>query len=1101
VGAALFVGRVRELERLRTALDASMAGAGRLVLLSGEPGIGKTRLAERIAAEAAQRGARILVGRCYEGEGAPAYWPWVMALRDLAEGVDPERVRAWLGRDRDVFGRVVPELVPGAESVAPPQETDAESARFRFFDAVANLLRRAAIDHPVVLLLDDLHWADGASLRLLSFAASQIARSRVLLVATFRDVEMRLGAESSLRAQLARAGETLGLSGLGASEVADVVRSMLGAEPRAGLAVQIHDATAGNPFFVDAVVRVLAAAPASLEASGDRLAELRIPEGVLDAVRERMRPLSPDVLSLLAVAASIGREFSPSILARVAGVDAESATAALEKAEALGLVQPAGDGARWRFAHALIVETLLHGLGAIERARIHLRIADVLAPMVESGGASIDEVASHCFAAVPAGAAEQAVAWADRAADRALKRLGYEDAVRYYRRAVEILDAGATGDPARRVDLLLALAEAERRVGDAAAACAAFARAGALADDAGLPEALARAALGYGAGLGGVWDQGGGTVDPERVRLVEAALAAIGPEPSGLRAMLLAHYAASLFWSGSLERRAKVEALGREALEMADRVADPAVALAVRASVHFVCSTPDDAEGRLADAREIVRRAIAQDQPEVLLRGRMYAAAHHLELGDIAAADAEVDRFDGLADELRQPRQRWYTHVYRGMRAYLSGRFDEVERIAAEGMVLGERAVPLGARLAFGAQLTMVRHEQGRAAEMIGATRDVARAAAGMPVWTCALALALVEAGDHEAARLEIERLAADGFASVPRDFLWTYAMTLLSRSSAALGDVQHAATLYGLLAPYEGRISVAQHGILCDGAVDRYLGLLAATLGRFDEASRHFADALARNERIGARIFVTATQRDHAAMLLRRGAKEDVERARDLLVRAAAGARELGQEAVLASVAALQKREPKASPARLAEDVCTLRRSGGDWTVDHAGRTFPLRHTVGMGYLLALLRQPGREVHTLDLVTGDDASGRAAGDAGELLDEAARAAYRRRLAELAQELEEARGFHDIGRAERAQAEIDSLTEELSRAVGLGGRPRRAGSDTERARLNVTRAVRRAIEAIAERDAVLGSDLDRGIRTGVFCCYDPDPRLPIRWEI
>lgn len=1084
-----FVGRARELGELRAALHAAERGESRLVLVLGEPGIGKTRLAEQIVREAGDRGARILRGRCWEGDGAPAYWPWTMALRELAVDVDPATVRGWLGAGSAALAHLAPELVP---DVAPlPADGDAESVRFRVFDAVATLLRRWSEAHPVVVVLDDLHWADAASLSLLQFVARQLPQARVLLLGTLRRVEARQRIDAGVRERLLRAGRLVELSGLAPTDVADLVRVHRGADAPADLAARVHAASDGNPLFVDALLRMMDA--------GDAVAA--VPEDLRELLRARLQPLSPTAREILTVAALLGREFAVSSLARAAGVDVTAVLSALDEAIALDLVAATADGDRRRFAHALYAESLADDLPANRRAALHGRIARALEPLADTGAVPIDEIAAHYLGAVPAGAIDAAVAWALRAAEYAGTRLAHEDEVRYYRRALAVLDAGALTEPSRRIDLLLRLAEAERRAGDAEAARGTFHRAGTLAMEHGQAESLARAALGYGAGFGGLQDQGGGAVDPERVRLVEAALAAIGPEPSGARAQLLAHLAAALFWSGTPERRDRVRQLDRDAVAMAAAHADARVALGVVAQAHWTSWGPDDAEGRLQTAESIVRQATEQGQPELVLRGRMYAAAHHLELGDVAAADREVERFAELAAELRMLRQTWYPNVYRAMRAHLAGRFDEMEQLAEDGMSVGEVAHPFAARLAFRAQLALLRREQGRTAETIDALRQMAAAAPGMPVWRCALASGLAAVGDLAGARVELDRLVGTDGASLPRDFLWLFGMTHLARACAAVADTERAGVVYDLLAPHAGRVAVAQHGVLCDGAIDRALGLLAFARGESAVARRHWERALALDRRLGATIFVTATQVDLAVLLRAEAGADAVQRARDLLAAAASEADRIGQVALVARIAALRDGETNPPPA-VVVDVCTLRRTGDDWTVAHGGRTAIVRHVIGLEYLATLLRHPATEIHALDLVTSADPGGAGvAGDAGALLDDRARATYRRRLGELAAELEEARDFNDPGRAERAQAEIDALTGELARAVGLGGRARLAGAATERARLNVTRALRRAIEAIGAHHAVLAGDLGRGVRTGNFCSYTPDPRLPIHWEL
>lgn len=1100
IADAPLVGRERELAALRRAFDAAATGRSGLVLLAGEPGIGKTRLAEHFAREAGTQGARIVIGRCHQGDGAPSYWPWVMVLRALTRAVGRTRLEAWLGDLLAVIAQVVPDIAPGLAPDVLAPALDAEAARFRLFDAITLLLGRAAEERTLVMVLDDLHWADGGSLQLLAFAARQLASERVLLIGTLRPREMQSGTAAAARAELARVGQQLDLNGLDRSDVTAVLRAVLGADPRPAIAERVHDVTAGNPFFVGALAHVLARTEALPETAADTA--LTIPDGVRDVVRARIAPLGAAVQRLLSIGALLGRDFAPPLLARVADTTYADVGAALDEAARAGIVELEDDaGGRCRFAHALIPETLAADLRALERARLHARIADLLEPLVASGGATLDDVAAHRFAAAPVEGVAKALDHAQRAAERASVRLGYEDAVRHYRRALAFLDAAAEADLRRRAELLLALGEAERRVGDAAAARATLATAAAVAREADRPDLLARAALAFGAGVGGFWEQSAGAVDDERVALVQQALAALDDAPSGPRALLLANLAGALFWSTSLERRARVEQLSRAAMTMAIAVADPAVTMTVLATAHWTTWSPDGVHERLAAAQKLVRAATAAAQPEVMLRARMYVTAHHLELGDGASADREIERFAELAGELRQLRQAWYAHVYRGMRAYLAGCFADVEHTAARALALGESAQPAPAQMAFETQLTMLRREQGRAAETIARTREVARAAPGMPVWSCALASGLAEAGDLDGARRELARMTVDRCAALQRDFFWLYAMTHLARACAALDDAEHAVVLYELLLPFGHQVAVAQHGVMSDGAVARYLGLLATVLGRWDDAEAHFIAALALNERLGARIFVTATRHDHGRMLLRRGAPADDLRAHALLDAAAGEARGLGQSALLAAIDALRGGAPQSQPSDgPPEDACALQRGDGVWTIRHGGTSFPVKDTIGVTYLVALLRQPGREIHVHDLVAGPDTVLRVRGDAGEMLDAEARRTYRERLTELRAELEQSEQFNDAGRTEAVRDEMAALTGELTRAVGLGGRPRRAGSDVERARINVTRALRRVVDAIAAGDRALGSDLERGLRTGIFCSYTPDPRLPVAWR-
>lgn len=1093
---AFFAGRVRESAVLETALDAACDGRGGFVLVTGEPGIGKTSLATRVIAAARARGARVAIGYCCEADGAPSYWPWTEVLRAVTEQVDTAQSHAWMGSDSAVIGLLLRDAASGERGAVA--RSDPEEARFRLLDAATAYLRRAALDTPLVVLLDDIQWADVGSLRLLLFAAQHLSSSRILLLATQRDPDTTQGPASTLRAELARRSTRLEVRGLIGSEVDALARAMLGDALPSGLGEQLLDLTAGNPFYVESIAHVLLGVSAGPDAS----IALRVPDSLHDVIRARLQPLDATTQDLLATAALLGREFTPALVARIAEVPLATAVTAFAQAEALKLIGRTTDATeRYRFAHALLLETLRRGLDPLERARRHQRIAAVLAPMALDGRLAPDEVATHYVQAIPAGSTSDALAWVVRAAEHALTRLGHEDAVRSYRRALEILDADVTDDPRRRLDILLALADAERHAGYTTAADASFVRAAAVATATESPAALARAALGYGAGTGGFWDQAVGGIDGERVRLLRAALDGTPPKAVALRAQLLSQLAAALFWSTSADRRTTVVDLSHEATALAAGAGDPDVALMVRATAHWITWAPHGVADRLRAAEDFVEQATERARIDIVLRACMYVAVHHLEMGAAAAADRAVQEFTALATEQCLPRQLWFTKVYGGMRALMAGRFEEVERAGTEGEALGGVVQPAGARLAFGAQRVMLRREQGRAAEVLPLVREIADATPGMPLWQAALASTYVEVGDLTAARHTFERIAADDFAAFPRDFLWLYAMTHAARTCVALGDRSRAAVLYDYLRRFAGHVSIAGYGITCDGAVDRYLGLLAAVLGRDAQASEHFEEALVVNARLGADALVAATQVDYATLLVRRSGRGDLQRAETLLAAATMRAREIGQRALLDRIAALPVQAGAVRTAFI-DERCQVVRRDAEWAFTHAGRTFLAPDSVGIGYLLTLLRHPCRDLAAADLAAGvDPPMPPPSGDAGEMLDPQARSAYRARLAELDEELAEAERFHDLGRIERARTEIDSLNAELARAVGLGGRLRRASSDAERARLSVTRALRRAIEMIAGHDPALGSDLGRGVRTGGVCRYEPDPRAPIHWDV
>jgi hypothetical protein len=388
-----------------------------------------------------------------------------------------------------------------------------------------------------------------------------------------------------------------------------------------------------------------------------------------------------------------------------------------------------------------------------------------------------------------------------------------------------------------------------------------------------------------------------------------------------------------------------------------------------------------------------------------------------------------------------------------------------------------------------------------------------------MPAWRVALAILYLHTGRPAEARREYDRLADRNFATIPRDNVWSMAIGMLAELAETFRDAERSVLLEELLMPLDGRNVVTPTGIFA-GPVRRYLALTAAARGDQDTALARLAQARKACERMGYKPMLAVIDVDEARMLARRAQPGDVERARDLLQRALDRAEEVGvprMDERLARAAALlpaqdagrAPAEPAAGPAH-----AVLAREGDVWRLDYEGRTLRVRDAKGMRHLALLLANPGIEFHAVDVATAAEggaapgargAEGLAVqagtGDAGPALDSQAKAEYRTRLEDLRAEIEEAEAFNDPERAARAREEMEFIAHELSAAVGLGGRDRRVASASERARVNVTRALRREIRRIADEDASLGRELETTVRTGTFCAYEPDPRRPVAWDV
>jgi DNA-binding SARP family transcriptional activator len=902
-----FVGRQRELAQLVGGLDDAFAGRGRLFLLVGEPGIGKSRLAEELIAQARARGAQVLVGRCWEAGGAPAYWPWVQSLRAYAREAEPDALRAQLGAGAADLANIVPEFRERLPDLPEPPSLESEAARFRLFDAATEFLRRASESRPIVLLLDDLHAADAPSLLLLRFVGRQLASSRMLVLGAYRDVDPIPGQPlTETLVEVAREPGTRGLAlgGLSEREVGDYIELSTGAPGPPRLARAIHVETEGNPLFVSELVRLLDADGRIVHAD----THPRIPQGVRAVIAQRVGRLSERCQDVLVAASVMGREFGLDALARLSQMPRDALLDVLDEAMAervLGDVP--GSPGRLRFGHALIRDTLYDELSSARRLQLHRDAAEALEIVYAADlDGHLAELAHHLFIAAPTGVGDEAFDYARRAGDRATTQLAYEEAVRLYEMALTL-----ARDDVARCDLLLVLGDAQARGGDTPAAQQSFHQAADLAEALGLPEHLARAALGYGGRI--IWEVSRG--DVHHVPLLERASAALRAEDSPLRVRLLARLASGPLRDASFPPERK-RALSEEALEMARRIGDPGTLayalsgyLTANQSAEFTPKQP-------ALATELVEVATEAGDVERAAEGFEQRAVARFELGDMRGAKDDFAAMAKLAEELRQPSHDWLVAVYKALVALLEGELVAAERLIAGARGVAERVLSWNATVSYGLQLYGLRREQGRLEEVEELVRRAVDEYPTYPIWRCVQAQLASELGYADEAHETLQALAADGFNSLPFDEEWLVSLGLLAETATTLGDFERAADLYQRLLPYGDRVAVC-YTEASIGSVARYLGLLAATLGRLDDAERHFRAALEVNQRIGARPWLARTQEDYARMLIARATAGDHDNALQLLADARSTYRELGMD-TWAQRASVEDQPPKgAAPTR----------------------------------------------------------------------------------------------------------------------------------------------------------------------------------------
>ncbi len=1122
--APIFIGRERELLELRRGVSDAGNGAGRLFLIVGEAGIGKTRLVQELASSGGA-GADVCWARCLEGGGAPAYWPWIQLLRAILHERLPQEIRQALGEGAALVAALVPELrqrLPDVAGLSRPRAFETEDARFPLFDAVTTLLRNLAATRPFVLLFDDLHNADLASLLLLQFVARQLPTTHLAIVGTYRDADVQRDADlAPVLNAIARDGQRLPLSGWSEAEVGRFVHEAFALTPSPQLLANLHQTTEGNPFFVDEVARLLAARQNTLPAgTGDT--RLEIPHGVRATIRQRLLPLPAACHDVLAVATVLGREFDLLSLQEATERSATDLLGTLGEAHTAGvLLTIAGAPNRYSFTHALLWETLYDDMMPAQRIDWHHRIALALHRRhARNPLPHLALLAHHFYHGAAGGDATKAVDYCRQAGQHAVTVFAYEEAAQHYERAEQVLALSDGEHEVERLDLLLARGDAQARALSVDAARQTFQLVAASARHLRMPDCFAQAALGFvGLGLG----VPRGSVDAAAVSLLEEALAQLGDGDSTLRARVLARLAVELYFSDTAERRFR---LGNEAVAMAERVADPITLAAVVSASHFAQWGSIDAASQLAVAKRAVGLAEAAGDGELLLQTRLWLLLDLIEVGDFGAWDRDIEIYARLAESMRLPRYRGIANTLRGLRALTRGDFDVAEALAMQTIALGESSGDRTAFVSVGWQVLVVRQAQGRIAESEPLLRMAQSQMPGIGAFGCLLALLYGEVGRLDEARRELEMLAEDDFGTLARANALASLIPSLAEVCQALGDTRRAAILYDRLLPRAA--SNISHGpTVSFGPATHTLGILAATQSQWDVAAAHFQDALERSERMGCRPWVAATQYQFARALLTRAAAGDQQHAQSLIDAATSAAAAMRWVSLQEKLKTLSSAATESLPVAVAkkpasvERRCVFRREGEYWAVGLETAAFRLKDSKGLQHIAQLLEHPQREYFVTDLVmTEMPPTSGAAAQLGRLtseqlsrlgmrrtsgaaadapIDAQARSDYKRHLDLLRQQLSEATEFNEVDRAARLQGEIDLLADELLSGGSRASQRSLRAAHVERARLNVTRTIKAALGRIGARDPDLGRYLSNTIKTGAFCSYTPDPLAAIAW--
>ena len=884
-----FVGRALERATLRALLPRAAGEGRRVALVAGEAGSGKSRLVREHAREGFAAGAVVLYGSCDMTLGSP-YQPFVEALSHLFREADPVWLRARLGSAGRELVRLLPDLGERVGELPPPLPADPDTERHRLHVAVTDLLDSVSRSAPLLLVVEDVHWADPSTLQLLRHLVRAGTHSQVLLVVTFRDDEQETSREfAETLADLARAEGVarLRLGGLSGEEVIELVRTAAGdgrteEQEAATVATWITGLTRGNPFLVGELWRALVeTGTVALEPDGVRimrpLDQLATPESVREVAVQRLARLEAATRTLLELAAVLGPEFELRLLDRAAAFEKPQLQAALEEGARSGMIQEVPPfGVAYRFTHELVRRALVDTCTAVHRAELHLRAGralETLHPDPPTG--VLSELAHHFASAASLDDADRAVDYSLRAGRAAMTSLAYEEAAERFQTALAL----GVDDPRTRASVELELGTGLNWAGRTLDAIHCFKKAAELARQTGDGKLFAQAAIGLEETCWrpGITDQG-------TDELLREALTALPDDQPELRVRLLGGLGRALRLLG---RHDEAGALRAQALELAREAGDERAIANVLTQAYWAPgdATADEILAMLAEARQI-----GEQLGDITIRAEAmgWRVVTLVSVGDLAAARKELAVLRSAAERMRQPFLHHAAETFGSALALCEGRLTDAEEMAQRGWEWGRLMHGPDPSGAYGLQLFNVRREQGRLAELAPIVRLLAEGGEPLNAWQPGLIALLTELGMTDQAHTKLRTFCARDLSKTATDALGIAALAYLADTSAALGEAETAALLYPKLAPLAGRPLLVGHLVACFGSADRLLGKLAATLGDRALAARHFEAALTLDRRMGATLWLAHTRYEYARMLHDEAGVEERARADQLLALAA---------------------------------------------------------------------------------------------------------------------------------------------------------------------------------------------------------------------
>lgn len=1103
-----FVGREAEIGQLDRVLEQVIRNRGAVLLIGGEPGVGKTRLAEEVMLRAQQKGMLSFTGHCYEMEAALPYAPFVEILEATAETIPADIFRDVMGDSAPELARFAPQIQKMFPDIPPPADLPGEEERRYTFNSISRYMRRAAAVRPIMLVLDDLHWGDESTLLLLEHLALNLHDVPVLIVGTYRDVELAVSRPLSRTLETLvrqRAAQRLGLKRLSEQDVAAMLHRLSGSEPPQPLVAAIYSETEGNAFFVEEVFRHLLEEGKLLDAggiwrSGLQIEELDVPEGVRLVIGRRLERLRAETRKVLTVAAVIGRVFEFDLLPAITDLSELDPLDAMDEAERAHLITAMkGRDPRYSFVHELVRQTLLTDISLPRRQRLHLQIAEA----IETKHASnldryTSDLAHHLYQAGAAADPEKTVSYLIRAGDHAQSIAASEDALRGYEGALSLVE-----DDLQRGQLLYKIGRARRGL-PGSDSQAAFEEALDIFERLGDKDRFVRTGLMIAdrQTFAGEWSNA--------IAVLQRALDMAGDQQTTYTGAALALQSVALTWAGRYsESRSRLE----EAEQVAEELDDPRLrvgVLSARAIHHWAFGEFQECVDAGTQAAVALRAAGAQWQLATLLGYVHYSLA---TMGRWEEAEEIHEELWPLATRISQIAtllfaRRWH-EVYLFLRTF---DLERTQREAEEDLELTRASQVPWIAESYG-WLGTVELMRGNLDPAIALFEECVKYGSTGAFGGWHLALLLMGwslAGERDKVMEYVPEVkAALPTKGTPTTVGSSSLFAMTAEALGMLGEWElvgefHDAVVDPLRSGMKWR-----NGVLV--SMDAVASMTARAKGLVEEAERYHLAALEACDRLGSQIARADSKRLYGAALMGLGDGDERSRAADLLDDAASEYESLGIPFLAKISRALKDQADESAEATVPlassadTNELTFRKEGEYWTIGRTHQPVRLKDAVGLHHLEHLLKNPGQEIHALDLValtegTSADPTRQALkGDMGEALDPQAKGAYRARLLELQAELEEAEEWADDERVARARAEFDALTDELSRAVGLGGKDRKTGSVAERARVNVTKALKSTIGKISKADTAVGEHLSQSVRTGTQCAYLPEKPPPYDW--